>query len=130
MTDMKPSRPSEGVIVSRAPRGRSFDSDQQQLDEEWFEENEGRRLRARWATTEEFAESQLPRVKGRGWRPLAIVARCGCCGSHFVRLIWALAENVGQWLAMDDGELLARLDDESRCFFLQVTGLRENCRNA
>jgi hypothetical protein len=121
MTDMKPSRPSEGLIVSRGPRRHSpFDSDQHQLDEEWFEQNAGRRLRARWATNGEFVESQLPRVKGRGWRDLAVVAR-GWDGSHYVRTLWAQAENVGQWLAMNDGEMLARLDDETQRFFQSIT---------
>ena len=120
MTDMKPPRRSEGLIVSRGPRRHSpFDSDQHQLDEEWFEENDRRRLRTRWATNEEFVESELPRVKGRGWRDLAVVAR-GRDGSHYVRTLWALAENVGQWLAMNDGELLARLDDETQRFFQSI----------
>jgi hypothetical protein len=120
MTDMKPSRPSEGLIVSRGPRRYSpFDSDQRQLDEEWFEENDGRRLRARWATNEEFVASQLPRVKGRGWRDLAVVAR-GRDESHYVRTLWALAENVERWFAMNDGELLERLDDETQRFFQSI----------
>ena len=39
---------------------------------------------------------------------------------HYVRTLWALAENVGQWLAMNDGEMLARLDDENHHFFQSI----------
>lgn len=122
MTDMKPSRPSEGLIVSRAPPRRlPFEPTQYELDEKWFADNPNRRLRVRWATHEEGVELSHVRVKGRGWRDLAIVARCGCCNCHHIRTIWSSAERVELWLSMSDDELLAEVIDEDRYFFQRIT---------
>ena len=110
------------LIISLADRGRSsFDSPQHEIDAPWFASNPDRRLRARWATNKEFMEGQLPQVRGSGWRPLAIVARCGCCNCHHIRTIWSSAERVELWLSMSDDELLAEVIDEDRYFFQRIT---------
>jgi len=108
-------------VISRAPRRRlPFEPTQHEIDEEWFEKNPGRRLRARWAAThDEGVELSHVRLKGRGWRDLAIVARAWD-GSHFVWPFWTSAEFVHSTLSRGDDELLAQMSEEGRRFFQRM----------